>query len=153
MERKIVLVDPNKCTGCRVCELACSFKHEGLFQPSLSRIRVVKIEERGVNNPISCLDCSKMLCMDACPTGACQPFRVDQAVCIGCRECVAACPFGAMDYHPIQRVAFKCDLCGGDPECVKYCIPGALTLASPQEQAKAKRRNRTKARYEMMLDS
>lgn len=153
MERKIVLVDANKCTGCRVCELACSFKHEGVFQPTLSRIRVVKIEERGVNNPISCLDCSKMLCMDACPTGACQSFRVDRAACIGCRECIAACPFGAMDYHPVQRVAFKCDLCGGDPECVKYCVPGALSLASPQEQAKAKRRIRTRVRYEMALDS
>ncbi len=153
MDRKIILADPGKCTGCRVCELACSFKHEGVFQPSLSRIRVVKIEERGVHNPISCLDCSRMLCMEACPTGACQPFKVDKAICIGCRECVAACPFGAMDYHPIERVAFKCDLCSGDPECVKYCIPGALTFGTAQEQARTKRRNRTKVRYELALEA
>jgi carbon-monoxide dehydrogenase iron sulfur subunit len=151
MERKVILADPNKCTGCRVCELACSLKHEGVFAPSLSRIRIVKIEEIGINNPISCLDCSKMLCVEACPTGANQPMKVDRRLCLGCRECVAACPFGAMDYNPVERVAFKCDLCGGDPECVKYCIPGALSFGLATVQAKAKRRERTKIRYGMAV--
>ena len=151
MERRVILADPVKCTGCRVCELSCSFKHEGVFSPSLSRIHVVKIEERGVNNPISCLDCSRMPCVDACPTGACQVWKVDKALCIGCRECVAACPFGAMDYNPVSRVSFKCDLCNGDPECVKQCIPGALTFGPGQDQAKARRRDRTRVRYELTL--
>jgi Fe-S-cluster-containing dehydrogenase component len=46
--------------------------------------------------------------------------------CIGCRMCIAACPFGAMRYDTSRRRVFKCQLCDGDPQCVKLCPTGAL---------------------------
>ena len=47
---------------------------------------------------------------------------------IGCRACVAACPFGAIRYWPEDNKILKCDLCGGDPACVRYCATKILSL-------------------------
>ncbi|MCS7131978.1 MAG: hypothetical protein NZ934_04555, partial [Hadesarchaea archaeon] len=52
---------------------------------------------------------------------------------------VEACPFGAIALHPSKGVAIKCDLCGGDPACVKQCMPGALKLIEPGRIAAEKR--------------
>ncbi|MGA8242981.1 MAG: 4Fe-4S binding protein, partial [Desulfobacterales bacterium] len=46
---------------------------------------------------------------------------VDYTVCIGCRTCVSVCPFGAMNFNTIDRKVIKCDLCDGDPQCVRFC--------------------------------
>lgn len=123
-----------KCTGCGVCELVCSFVHEGYFNPFLSRIRVYRIDERGMHFPVACLDCADPPCVIACPTAACHidrslpVVRVEESRCIGCRECVVACPFGAAHFSPVRGKAYQCDLCGGQPACVPQCYPGALTF-------------------------
>ena len=70
--------------------------------------------------------------MDVCPEEAI--FRdkeldgvmIDKRRCIGCRMCVSVCPFGAMDFDEDQGRAYKCDLCDGEPECVKVCDVKAL---------------------------
>lgn len=54
-------------------------------------------------------------------------FRVRPDRCITCRACVGACPFGNMLWDAAARLAAKCDLCGGRPQCVKYCPTGAIT--------------------------
>jgi Fe-S-cluster-containing hydrogenase component 2 len=41
--------------------------------------------------------------------------------------CVISCPLGAIEVDPVKHTAFKCDLCGGDPECEKICLAEALT--------------------------
>jgi Fe-S-cluster-containing hydrogenase component 2 len=46
---------------------------------------------------------------------------VNHNICIGCRSCVTICPFGAMNFSAIDRKNFKCDLCDGDPQCVRFC--------------------------------
>ena len=51
---------------------------------------------------------------------------LDLKTCIGCHDCVVACPFGAMRIDPHDDQVFKCDLCGGDPECAKWCPTGAI---------------------------
>ena len=127
MDKKTILVDPEKCTGCRNCELVCSVKHNGVSNPSLARIHIVKWEYLGVYIPMSCQQCEDAPCMTVCPVKAITRdetldyVKVDYDVCIGCRMCVAVCPFGAMNFNIIDKRVSKCDLCDGDPQCVKFC--------------------------------
>jgi Fe-S-cluster-containing dehydrogenase component len=139
-------IDADKCTACMACELACSFTHEGAFVPTLSRIRVVRFMGQGLNVPVVCVNCTRPACVDVCPTGAAHTdrsvpvVRINDEECIGCRECVTACPFGAADFHDEKEVAFVCDLCDGEPACVEHCIYGALTFEPIQSVAQRKRR-------------
>lgn len=139
-------VDVEKCTACRACELVCSFTHEGVFAPQLSRIRVVRFMDQGLNVPIVCVNCARPACVDVCPTGAVHidrsvpVVRINEEECIGCGECVRACPFGAADFNDDKEVAFMCDLCDGEPVCVANCIYGALTFEPVQTIAQRKRR-------------
>ena len=53
-------------------------------------------------------------------------FNATVDKCIGCKMCMNACPLGNISFHPTLRKVFKCDLCGGDPECAKFCPSGAI---------------------------
>jgi Fe-S-cluster-containing hydrogenase component 2 len=70
--------------------------------------------------------------MNVCPVKAISRdedigfVTVDYDICIGCRSCVAVCPFGAMNYNTIDKKVFKCDLCGGEPQCVRFCEVKAI---------------------------
>ncbi len=124
---KVLMIDHQKCTGCRQCELVCSVVHEGVSNPSRSRIKVMKWESEGLYIPMSCQQCEDAPCMNVCPVKAISRdedigfVTVDYDVCIGCRTCVAVCPFGAMNFDVIDKKVSKCDLCGGDPQCVRFC--------------------------------
>ena len=132
MDRKILTIDSEKCTGCRNCELVCSVRHFGVSNPSLSRIQVVKWEHMGVYIPMSCQQCEDAPCLEVCPKDAIRrddqldSVAVDQDLCIGCKMCVAACPFGAMRWSSRRGRVFKCDLCDGDPQCVRFCYTRAV---------------------------
>jgi Fe-S-cluster-containing hydrogenase component 2 len=71
--------------------------------------------------------------MESCPTNAISrnnetgAMIVEEQACVGCRVCNMACPIGGINLDPINNLAFKCELCDGDPECVKYCDIEALT--------------------------
>lgn len=131
MEKNLA-VDYEKCTGCRLCELVCTVMHDGVSNPARSRIRIVKWEAEGQYIPVVCQQCEDAPCSKICPAGAIKRdtqigfWQVDSSICIGCRSCVGACPFGAMNYTPIDRRVFKCDLCGGDPQCVRFCDKKAV---------------------------
>jgi carbon-monoxide dehydrogenase iron sulfur subunit len=126
--------DPESiCSRCHLCELMCAFHHYGVGNPKRGRIRVVSLG-RGVDIPITCLNCEDPPCMNICPTGALfrpnpdSMVRVHEDTCIGCSMCVNACPAGAIKVDPFKEVAAKCDLCDGDPQCAKYCPAGVLRL-------------------------
>ncbi len=146
MAQKMLVVDYSKCTGCRTCEMACSLYREGKCSPALSRNRVVKFEVEGVNVPTTCANCGKPYCMLICPmkaividnrTGA---VVVNEEKCVGCRACAVACPLGQANYHPERKVAIKCDLCGGDPQCVRFCPSGAISYQTMDQSLMNKRR-------------
>lgn len=126
-------IEPEKCTGCLQCELACSYEAEGVFNPSKSRIKVFTFHHEGQFVPYTCTQCSEAWCMHACPveaivineaTGA---KEILEDVCVGCKVCTIACPFGTVNYNQDTKVVNKCDLCGGEPECAKACPTDAIT--------------------------
>lgn len=150
---KVLSVDIEKCTGCRTCEAMCSLRNTGRVQPSRSRVKVIKYEKRGEYHnyiPMVCQQCSTPLCMEVCPTNAISrsadtgAMVVDDKACVGCRICNMACPIGGISIDPIANVAFKCDMCGGDPECVKYCENEALTYVSLDKLDSSMKRKKSK---------
>lgn len=137
---KVLAIDYEKCTGCRVCELVCSVKHEGVSNPSRSRIKVIKWEEEGRYVPMTCQQCESAPCMAICPVRAISRdeelnrVSVDYDTCIGCRMCVAVCPFGAMSFDTHDNRVKKCDFCDGDPQCVRFCETHAVTYVDAEDQ-------------------
>jgi carbon-monoxide dehydrogenase iron sulfur subunit len=132
---KYIQVDIEKCVGCRTCEVACSLKNTGQSNPTRSRIKVIRYEKPGQFHnyvPMVCQQCGDPLCMEACPVNAISrnaetgAMEVNDETCVGCRVCTMACPIGGINMDPATNVAYKCDLCGGDPECVKYCDAEAI---------------------------
>lgn len=147
MDGKVIEIAIEKCTGCRNCEMACSFRQERMFGRDLARICITSDQEHCLFIPGSCYQCSDAPCMQVCPTGALYPASSQDPVlmslerCIGCRICSLACPFGAIHFRPQSGLAFKCDLCGGNPECVKVCIPGALQFVDRRDAGSTRRRS------------
>jgi len=146
MPEKMLNVDYSKCTGCRTCEMVCSLIKEGKCNPLLSRNRVIKFEAKGISIPTTCANCGKPYCMLVCPVNAISinaetaAVVVDETKCVGCRACAAVCPLGQASYHPERKVAIKCDLCEGDPQCVKFCPSGAISYGTIDQSLMSRRR-------------
>lgn len=130
---KALLIDPEKCTSCLQCEMACSFEHEGVFNPARSRIKIFEFEHGRYAIPYTCTQCAEAWCVNACPVealtrnSATNAVEVNDALCVGCKVCTVACPFGTINYHSDRKKVAKCDLCGGDPACAKACPTDAIT--------------------------
>lgn len=133
--RKFVSADPEKCVGCAVCEYVCSFEKEKTFNPTKSRIRVVRLHPL-INLSVTCRLCEDPPCVAACPRDALEQSEesgvilVDEEKCNGCGWCIEACDYGAIMLHPETRVVFLCDLCDGEPKCVEWCPEEALDFVT-----------------------
>ncbi len=129
---KILMIHPDRCVGCQVCAMACAFEHEGSQRLEASRVHVYVWREEGVSVPMLCQQCSDAACVAVCPTGAMHrnsataQIELDESRCIRCRMCTMACPFGNSIYDALTDRIVKCDVCQGDPACVKMCPSDAL---------------------------
>jgi len=124
---KILKHYPEKCDGCRKCEVACSQVHfksdEG---GEKSAIRIIKDDKSFKMHVCD----QRGLCIDMCPVGALTRRKngtvwLDKETCIGCQACVGFCPIGAMRKSDARIEPFKCISCGA---CVRACPNGALEL-------------------------
>lgn len=144
---RFITADSAKCIGCRTCEVACVVSHQAnqdcaaLSSKAFSaRIRVVK--SGSFTTAVTCHHCEDAPCANVCPVGAMSRVSgavyVEQSLCIGCKSCMVACPYGAMTVMTSDDgvQALKCDLCGhleDGPACVAACPTQALRCMTGEE--------------------
>lgn len=144
-EKQLGFVHHNvDCIGCRACEIACKDKNGLSAGPRFRRVAYVEggkfpdVFAYKVN--MSCNHCAEPACLPTCPTGAI--FKrtkdgvvdIDSSLCIGCRKCEAACPYGAPQFDVEEKVVKKCNMCvdeldaGRKPYCVQACMMRVLDI-------------------------
>ncbi len=139
MTSKVLLIDPFKCDGCKECETACTISHTGYRKIARKRIEVMGTGSGDGNFfvPFTCQQCVDPPCMAVCPKNAITRdldlarVFLDMSLCVGCTMCVSACPFGSMAFAHDFGFPYKCDLCDGEPQCVRVCEKKALEYVEP----------------------
>lgn len=97
--RTFVIADPATCIGCKTCMAACFMRHD--VPGTVPAPRLTLVTTRTISAPVGCHHCAEAPCVDACPTGCLysddEHVGVHPDKCIGCRNCVLACPYGAVE--------------------------------------------------------
>ena len=143
----ILYIDTRRCMGCRACETACKLENGLGAGPRFTMVTEVEsgsgLDERLDFLPIPCQHCGDAPCVKACPTGALhkRPDGVvlgDDKKCIGCHECLWACPFGVPQFGA-NGLMQKCTMCyqrldaGQRPACAQNCPAQAILCGTAQE--------------------
>lgn len=144
MERRYIQCDRDKCTGCLICEFACSASKEGSFDLERSRIHVIQPTPSMIAVAV-CQFCRNSPCIKACPRDALSrdeathTLKLEKARCAGCGWCIEVCPFGAITLDESTKSVIMCDLCLDHPQprCIEVCPQKALSLyVSKRNQSK-----------------
>jgi len=137
------VIDQTRCIGCHACTTAC--KSENLVPLSVTRTYVKHVDvgifpqARRAHQVTRCNQCAHAPCVTACPTTA--MFKrldgivdFDKSICIGCKACMAACPYDAIFINPEDHSAEKCNFCahridvGLEPACVVVCPTQSILI-------------------------
>ena len=119
-----IKVDSKKCSGCHLCEMVCSLFHLNIINIEKSAIRIKKDDlNTSLNTPLLCRQCKEMKCLEG------EKGTKDKAKkrFVWNRIHAERCPFDALSI--LEEKAYHCDLCGGDPQCIKVCTPKAIIIA------------------------
>jgi Fe-S-cluster-containing dehydrogenase component len=151
-----MIIDSAKCIDCKGCVVSCSIANKVArgFARNWIKETVPDFSMRSRTTthfqPGACMHCEKPICVSACPTGATYKNRetgiveIDRSLCIGCGNCIPACPYGARFRDPVRRVADKCNYCperraaGLQPACVDTCPTKARVfgnIGDPESEA------------------
>lgn len=121
-------VDSSQCTGCRSCEIYCSWANFGEINPKKSALRIsAEFPAPGRYTVVMCNQCGN--CVDVCPEKALMwqgdVVVIDKRLCTGCGLCSESCPTSAIFTHKDAAMPIKCTACG---ECLGVCAKGAITV-------------------------
>lgn len=146
----VKVVDQTKCIGCHACTTACKSENEVPLGVTRTYVKSVDIgvwpQARRAFQVTRCNQCENPPCVAACPTAA--MYRRDDGIvdfdkraCIGCKACIAACPYDAIFINPEDHSAEKCNFCahridiGLEPACVVVCPTEALLIGDVNDPA------------------
>ena len=143
------VIDHTRCIGCHACTTAC--KSENVVPIGVTRTYVKHVDvgvfpqTRRAHQVTRCNQCAHAPCVAACPTAA--MFKrtdgivdFDKSICIGCKACMAACPYDAIFINPQDHSAEKCNFCahridvGLEPACVVVCPTQAILIGDLNDQ-------------------
>ncbi len=136
--------DLETCAGCRVCEAVCSLSHDGVVSPSLARTGITDYLKEGRRiEGYACKQCDTPECLLNCPLEAIYIDRktgarvIDPGKCKGCKLCIKSCPMypnSPIMYDADRKICIKCDLCSGEPLCVKFCPEACLAFVKTKKE-------------------
>lgn len=140
---KLLCIDREKCSGCGACQALCSLGKRGQVRPAEGRIRIRRAAGVPGRYAVYCQHCADPECVKACLKTIIRKENGlvlrDFQGCFACSACEVSCPVGAVVYDSGLDAYMTCDLCGGDPLCVKVCPTGALQFLEASEASAARR--------------
>ncbi|MBI9036382.1 MAG: 4Fe-4S dicluster domain-containing protein [Bacteroidales bacterium] len=132
----MIKTDISRCTGCRMCETACSFSHSKQTNRNISRIKVSQHYDLGIDGPVVCQQCRERYCVN-CPQKAISignsgQILINREACNSCGKCVRLCPIGAIEIF--NNIVLVCDTCNGNPSCVDVCTEKAISFSNSDNE-------------------